>query len=158
MMGRFGRTAYFKPEKGAPHPLEAQVSRVVRFEEVDSLRIVWHGHFASFFEDGRTAFGKKYGLGYLDMHKEGFLAPLAQLHFDYHTPMSFGEGFIIKARAIWSEAAKLIFEYEIRGAENRLAVTGYSVQLFTDLNFQIQMVTPSFLETFRQRWKEGSLR
>ena len=156
-MGRFGRTSYFKPEKDAPLPLEAEVSRVVRFEEVDSLRIVWHGHFSSFFEDGRTAFGLKYGLGYLDMVKEGFIAPIAQLHFDYHSPLTYPEEVIIKARGIWSEAAKMIFEYEIRGPENRLVVTGYTVQLFTDLHFQIQMLTPSFLEAFRKHWKESSL-
>ena len=156
-MRRFGRTSYFKPNPGAPPSLEAEVSRVVRFEEVDSLRIVWHGHFSSFFEDARTAFGKKYGLSYLDMHKEGFLAPIAQLHFDYHAPMTYPEEFIIKTRSIWSEAAKMIFEYEIRGPENRLVVTGYTVQLFTDLDFQIQMLTPPFLEAFRKHWKEGSL-
>lgn len=156
-MGRFGRTTYFKPEKDTPLPLEAEISRIVRFEEVDSLRIVWHGHFSSFFEDARAAFGKKYGLEYMGMYKKGYLAPIAQLHFDYHAPITYPEKCTIKARAIWSESAKLIFEYEIRGPENRLVVTGYTVQLFTDLNFQVQMVTPPFLEVFRKRWKEGTL-
>jgi acyl-CoA thioester hydrolase len=156
-MGKFGRTSYFKPEKNAPLPLEAEVSRIVRFEEVDALRIVWHGHFSSYFEDARTAFGVKYGLGYMDMVKAGYIAPIAQLHFDYHAPITYPEKVVIKIQGIWSEAAKMIFEYEIRGPENRLAVTGYTVQLFTDMNFQVQMLTPPFLEAFRKRWKEGTL-
>ena len=37
----------------------------IRFHEVDSLRIVWHGHYLKYFEDGREAFGRKYGIGYM---------------------------------------------------------------------------------------------
>jgi len=40
---------------------------IVKFSEVDSLRVVWHGHYVRYFEDGREAFGKQYNLGYLDI-------------------------------------------------------------------------------------------
>jgi len=156
-MRRLRQTPYFETPPDAPPPLEVETSRVVRFEEVDSVRIVWHGRFPSFFEDARAAFGKKYNLGYLDMYNQGFLAPIVQLHFDYYAPLTFPEEFTIKARSVWSEAAKINFEYEICGPENRLVATGFSVQLLTDLNFQQLMVTPPFLEKFRIRWKEGAL-
>ena len=40
----------------------------VRFSEVDSMRVVWHGEYVRYFEDGREAFGEQYpGLGYLDI-------------------------------------------------------------------------------------------
>ena len=29
----------------------------VRFSEVDSMQIVWHGEYVRYFEDGREAFG-----------------------------------------------------------------------------------------------------
>ena len=156
-MRRLRKASYFETPLDAPPPLEAEASRIVRFEEVDSVRVVWHGRFPSFFEDARTAFGEKYNLGYLDMYNKGFFAPIVKLHFDFYAPLAFTEKFTIKVRAVWSEAARMNFEYEIRGPENRLAVTGYSVQLLTDLNFQLQMVTPPFLEDFRKRWKEGKL-
>ena len=35
----------------------------VRFSEVDSMNIVWHGSYPLYFEDAREAFGAKYGLG-----------------------------------------------------------------------------------------------
>ena len=37
----------------------------VRFSEVDSLRVVWHGNYLLYFELGREAFGKQYDLEYL---------------------------------------------------------------------------------------------
>lgn len=40
----------------------------VRFDEVDSLGIVWHGHYVKYLEDGREAWGRKYGLTYLGMY------------------------------------------------------------------------------------------
>lgn len=38
----------------------------VRFSEVDSMQIVWHGEYVRYFEDGREAFGREFaGLGYM---------------------------------------------------------------------------------------------
>ena len=49
------RKNYFPSVKGCPPPLGIRVERKVRFEETDPLGIVWHGRYASFFEDARTA-------------------------------------------------------------------------------------------------------
>ncbi len=47
--------------------LTERVEILVRFNEADPLGIVWHGHYVRYFEDGREAFGNKYGLRYLDI-------------------------------------------------------------------------------------------
>ena len=47
--------------------LSSKIEIPIRFSEVDSLRVVWHGHYVKFFEDGRETFGKEFGLGYLDI-------------------------------------------------------------------------------------------
>ena len=39
----------------------------IRFSEVDSMNIVWHGSYPLYFEDAREAFGQKYGLGYMTL-------------------------------------------------------------------------------------------
>ena len=64
------RKPYFPSVKGSPPPLRIRVERKVRFEETDPLGIVWHGRYASFFEDARTAAGEKYGFGYPGFQKE----------------------------------------------------------------------------------------
>ena len=46
----------------------------VRFNETDSLGIVWHGNYITYFEDGREDFGIKTGISYLDIKKSA--APL----------------------------------------------------------------------------------
>ena len=32
----------------------------IRFSEVDSMGVVWHGNYAKYFEDAREEFGRKY--------------------------------------------------------------------------------------------------
>ena len=54
-----------------PTALTASVIIRVRFSETDPLGIVWHGNYIKYFEEGREAFGRKYGLSYLDVQREG---------------------------------------------------------------------------------------
>lgn len=62
----------------------------VRFSEVDSMNIVWHGSYPLYFEDAREAFGAKYGLGYMDIFGQGYYAPLVELSFKYKSPITYG--------------------------------------------------------------------
>lgn len=156
-MSRRSKLNYFGYKAGDPAPLAAEVKRTVRFEEVDPLRIVWHGRYPSYFEDGRAAFGKRYGLGYLDMYENGFLAPIIQLHIDHHTYLEFGEEFTIRAKMHWTEANKINFSYEIIKENGQAAATGYTVQLLTDTQREIMLIRPAFMETFFEKWKENRL-
>ena len=51
----------------------------VRFSEIDSMQIVWHGEYVRYFEDGREAFGKQYGLDYMSIYREGYMVPIVDL-------------------------------------------------------------------------------
>ena len=62
----------------------------VRFSEVDSMNIVWHGSYPLYFEDAREAFGARYGLGYMDIFGNGYYAPLVELSFKYKSPIVYG--------------------------------------------------------------------
>ena len=53
----------------------------IRFSEVDSMGVVWHGHYAIYFEDAREAFGDKYGFEYLMMFDKGYFEPIVVLSF-----------------------------------------------------------------------------
>ena len=90
----------FRTIPGAPQPLAFTVTRRVRFEEVDTLGIVWHGRYPSYFEDVREALGDRYGIGYLDFFQAEVAAPLRQLHFDYLKPLCLRENFTIKAELL----------------------------------------------------------
>ena len=85
----------------------------VRFGEVDSMRIVWHGHYLKYFEDAREAFGDRYGLGYLDVYKHNVMIPIVKVDCDFKKPLKYGDAAIVEATYIHTEAAKIVFEYKI---------------------------------------------
>ncbi|MDT8443835.1 MAG: acyl-CoA thioesterase [Desulfuromonadales bacterium] len=151
------RKAYFRPQQGKPEPLHHTVERVVRFEEVDALGIVWHGRYPSYFEDGRVLLGERYGIGYQDFYRQGIVAPIKQLHIDYQRPLQFSELFTIEAILHWADAARLNHEFILRNAAGEITTTGYSVQLLTDDKQNVLMLPPPFYEEFRQRWLAGEL-
>ena len=151
------RKPYFPPQEDAPPPLTAVVRRRVRFEEVDPLAIVWHGRYPSYMEDGRAAFGERYDLGYATMRRENFLAPIVQMHIDYHSPLRFREEMTITTRLHWSDAARLNFDYLIEGESGITAATAYTVQLFTNLEKEILLARPPYMELFCERWRSGEL-
>jgi len=137
--------------------LRCCVERVVRFEEVDALAIVWHGRYPSYFEDGRVLLGETYGLGYLDLYQQGIIAPIKQLHVDYQRPLRFGERFSIEAILHWSDATRLNHEFILRNAAGEVTTSGYTVQLLLDKEDNVLMLPPPFYAAFRRRWQAGEL-
>ena len=124
----------------------------IRFSEVDSMNIVWHGSYALYFEDAREAFGAKYGLGYLDIFNNGYYAPLVDLKFSYKKPLIYGKKARVEVTYRNTEAAKIIFDYEIFDTDdNSLIATGYSVQVFLDENYQLVWGNPPFYENWKQK-------
>ena len=63
--------------------LKASKELEVRFSEVDSMGVVWHGSYAVYFEDAREAFGAKYGLGYMTFFFYFFLASLVDVNYHF---------------------------------------------------------------------------
>ncbi len=55
----------------------------VRFGEVDSMGIVWHGNYVKYIEEGRESFGKKYGISYLDIYANDVMAPVVNMNIDF---------------------------------------------------------------------------
>jgi acyl-CoA thioester hydrolase len=135
--------------------LKATVPLKIRFSEVDSMNIVWHGSYVMYFEDAREAFGKKYGLAYLDIFGNGFYAPLVDLSFKYKSPITYDMKPEITITYKPVDAAKIVFDYEITNPENGdVLATGHSVQVFMDLNYQLVWANPDFYEEWKKRWLE----
>lgn len=125
----------------------------VRFSEIDSMQIVWHGEYVRYFEDGRESFGKRYGLGYMDIYGEGYMVPIVDLTCQFKQSLSFGEEAIIETRYIACEAAKIKFEYVIyRASDNIIVATGSTTQVFLNNNRELELITPTFYQEWKKKW------
>lgn len=132
---------------------ELKVSKEIniRFSEVDSLGIVWHGHHVKYFEDGREEFGKQYGLGYMDIYRKGFFMPITSIHCDYKRPIEYEKTLIVEVKYISTLAAKIIFEYTLYDKESgvKLAI-GKTEQVFLDREKQLQLTNPEFYISWKK--------
>lgn len=151
------RIEYFKRGEQDPAPLEKSVLRVVRFNEIDPMNIMWHGHYASFFEDARVALGDSYGIGYQDFYRQGFIIPVRRMQIDYLSPLQYGCEYEIKARLFYTEAARLDYDFTVLDADGSVHARGCTVQLILDKDQNLLLAKPSFFEAFCQKWREGKL-
>jgi acyl-CoA thioester hydrolase len=150
--------SFFSAEPTDPAGLVVETERRVRFEEVDMLGIVWHGHYVSFLDTGRVALGDRYpALSYARMREERMAAPIVQMHIDYQSPLIFDDLMQIETTMHWTDALRLNISYKISRVDGRLAIKAYTVQLFTDLKGAVLLIPPVWIEEFRQQWKSGML-
>lgn len=125
----------------------------VRFSEVDSLRVVWHGSYVKYLEDGRDTFGEKYGIHYLDFLRENIVVPLVHVDIDYKRSLKFGEKAIIETKYVDSDSAKLVFEYTIYRSSNMEEVaTAKTIQVFLNTNMELMLTIPEFFVKWKKKW------
>lgn len=133
--------------------LSAELDFQVRFSEVDSMNVVWHGSYPLYFEDAREVFGKKYDLGYMKMFRNGYYAPLVDLEFHYRKPIVYETKPRIIITYHPTESAKIVFDYKIIDTkDNSLLATGKSTQVFMDRNYQLVLFNPPFYEEWKKKW------
>ena len=126
----------------------------VRFNEVDAMQVVWHGHYVNYFEEGRRAFGRKYGIDYTEFFAQNTPAPVVRLQVDYLASARMADVLEVTARLLKSEAAKLDFEYEIRRqADRALLVTGSTTQVFTSITGELLLTWPGYLVERFKAWE-----
>ena len=126
----------------------------VRFSEVDSMGVVWHGQYIRYFEDGREDFGNKFGISYLDFYEKGILVPIVKIDLNYKKPLIYGDTALVETRFVDCVAAKTIFNYTIYNDGNHEVVaTGSTTQVFMNLNRELLLnFPPFFLEWKKQLW------
>ena len=133
--------------------LSEEIVFKIRFSEVDSMNVVWHGSYPLYFEDAREAFGKKYDFGYMLIFDSGYYATLVDLEFHYRKPIVYGMRPRIKITYRPTESAKIVFDYKIYDSnDGSLLASGRSTQVFMDKDYKLVLYNPPFYEEWKKRW------
>jgi acyl-CoA thioester hydrolase len=111
-------------------PYETQLK--VRFHEVDSYEVVWHGHYVSWFEMGRNELAARFGLDPGQLREIGLMAPVVDLSCKFKLPARYGDEVVVRTTMQRCETAKLIFHYTVMRDKEVLA-EGYTTHILTDL-------------------------
>ncbi len=105
---------------------------VVPFHDVDSMRVVWHGHYAKYLEVARCEFLDTLGYSYAAMEETGFAWPVIDMRLKYIKPLRFGQTICVRCTLReWEYRLKL--DYVISDAQTGERLTkAYTIQVAVD--------------------------
>ena len=102
-----------------------EISIRPRYGEVDSMGVVYHAHYLSYFDVGRTEYLRACGSSYAELERRGFRLAVVDLAVRYLRPARFDDELRLGVTLAELGRASLRFEYELQRAGETLA-TGYT--------------------------------
>ncbi len=124
----------------------------VRFPEVDSYGVVWHGHYVQYFEVARNALCAAFGLTPADALAHGYKVPITRVAMELKRPARLDDRLSVTARLEAPTTAKLAMAYEVRRAEtDELLVSGATEQVILDASGQLLLTFPAPVKTLVAR-------
>ena len=123
-----------------------EIEVVPPFFDIDSMDVVWHGHYVKYLELARCALLDRFDYGYTRMRESGYAWPVIELRLKYVRAATFNQPLIVRATIVeWQNRLKIA--YTIRDAASGAKVnTATSIQVAVDLaTREMQYVSPPVL-------------
>ena len=113
--------------------LQAEVEVLVPFFDVDSMDVVWHGHYIKYFEVARCALLERIGHNYTQMRDAGYAWPIIDVQLRYIRGARFNQRIVVRADLLeWENRLKI--NYLISDAETCERMTrGSTVQVAVEI-------------------------
>lgn len=124
------------------------ITTPVHFSEVDSMKIVWHGHYLRYCESAREAYCAARGMSYTQMETVGSVAPIIRCQLEYLKPAQKGQVLTVRIAHVPDTQPTLNLFYEILGPGGELLCVAETVQVFIDLNGVPFLSAPPPVEQF----------
>jgi acyl-CoA thioester hydrolase len=126
-------------------PARVSVELEVPFHDVDSMQIVWHGHYLKYFEIGRTALMRSRQLETKDITTYGYQLVVIESKCRHVYPLRYGDRFRVDS---WFKDfdVRINVAYEITNltAERRTA-KGHTMLATLDAEGKMLLGTPDVL-------------
>jgi len=138
--------------KLSPKGIVQETLLTIPFFDVDSMNIVWHGHYCKYLELARCELLDKIGYNYTDMKNSGFMFPIVDMQIKYVQPLVFEQSVRIVARLIEWEC-RIKIDYKIIDDTTQQVLTKAStVQAAVNASTkQLQFVCPDiFIQRVNQ--------
>jgi len=107
--------------------IRAEVQVLVPFYDVDSIHVVWHGHYVKYLEQARCALLDHLGYNYDAMRASGYVWPVIDVHLRYAQPARFSQRLSVRAELVeWEHRLKI--HYLITDAQTGARLTRASTE------------------------------
>jgi acyl-CoA thioester hydrolase len=123
--------------------LHVDTEVLVPFFDVDSMNVVWHGHYIKYLEVARCALLDHIGHNYTQMLESGYGWPVIDIQLRYVRGAVFGQRLVVRASLVeWESRLKV--NYLISDAETGERMTrASSIQVAVDIETrEMQLASP----------------
>ncbi|MCX5906341.1 MAG: thioesterase family protein [Deltaproteobacteria bacterium] len=119
----------------------------VRFNEVDSWGMAWHGHFIAWFEVGRMNLLGKFHLLPSDFTQMGYIVPVVDLECVFKEPALLDEELLVRTTVEKPIKAALTFHFQVlRKSDGKLLASGKETQVLITLDGRMLYFIPPELK------------
>ncbi|NLR76099.1 acyl-CoA thioesterase [Leeia aquatica] len=126
-------------------PLHETIWVDVPFHDIDTMDVVWHGHYIKYLEIARCALLRKLDYDYPQMKASGFAWPVVECNLKYVRPARYGQRLAVTATLLEYEN-RLKLSYEIHDEQGARLTKAVTTQVAVCLKTgEMQFVSPACL-------------
>jgi len=100
---------------------EHEITFRVRYSETDAQARVYHAHYITYFEVGRTELCRASGLDYKRMEQEGLYFVVTEVTCRYRGSAGYDDVLRLTTRVVKTKGARITHEYALLRGEDLLA-------------------------------------
>jgi len=119
----------------------------IHYALTDQMGVVYHGHYAQFYEIGRAEWLRKLNYSYKDIEAMGIIMPVVDIHSRFLRPAKYED--LVTVKTILKELPthhKIIFHHEIYDEAGSLLNTGDVTLYFMDAKTMKRCDMPAVLK------------
>ena len=123
--------------------ITSYIEKKIAFYDVDSMRIVWHGHYVKYLEDARCQLLDSLSYNYQAMENSGYSWPIVDMRLKYVASAKFAHNIRIYAFLTEYES-RMKINYEIYDLHSGSILTkAHTIQVAVDIESeQMQYESP----------------
>jgi acyl-CoA thioester hydrolase len=116
----------------------------VPFFDVDSMDVVWHGHYVKYLELARCALLDVLGHNYVRMKETGFVWPIIDMQLRYAQAARFGQRLVVRAELVeWENRLKIHYTLSDAASGERLTRASTIQVAVRVSDGEMQLVSPA---------------
>jgi acyl-CoA thioester hydrolase len=118
----------------------------VKYAETDQMGVVYHGHYAAYFEASRGEAIRSLGITYREIEKAGIIMPVVELDIKYLRPAFYDELLtVVTILKEWPTDHRIRFHHEVYNEEGKLLTTGSILLYFLNAADKTKTKMPDLL-------------
>ncbi|WP_249678205.1 acyl-CoA thioesterase [Pseudomonas abieticivorans] len=127
----------------SPGVIHADTEILVPFFDIDTMHVVWHGHYVKYLEVARCTLLDQIGHNYNHMRDAGYAWPVIDLQLRYVRGATFGQRINVRASLVeWENRLKINYLISDAVTGERLTRAS-SVQVAVDIaSREMQLASP----------------